>query len=472
MSQHRIRLIHRLFFYLEINEMEEKKKDSKIKILKDHLTSLIKFITYDLWRLDADDVGKKKSLLYNSLKSVILTVRNSQELQLGARAASLTYRTLLSTVPVLAVMFAIARGFGFQNIIKNELMSYFESQSTVLETAMQFIDSSLEHAKGGVFAGVGVVVLLYTIFILFSDIEDNFNRIWQIRKGRTIQRRVIDYFALIIFLPVFIILNSSLSVMIGSSTMYFDTFSYILNPLVTQFLKFLPYLITIVVLMLLYKFMPNTHVKFINALIGAIVAGTIYQIFQMLYINGQIWITRYNAIYGSFAALPLLLLWLQFSWYIILLGVELSYSIQNLERFSFEKETKNISRRYYDFLTILITSIITKRFANEKKPLTKDNISEQYNIPIRLANNIIDDLENMKIVARTPISDNEHDIAYQPAVDINLISMDYLMRKIDEYGSEDFLIDTDNEYQTHWNALLLSRKNMYDKGKDVLLKDL
>lgn len=450
----------------------KKKKVSKFTLLKQKLKEFLQFVSYDLWRVDSDEVGNRKSLLYNALKSVILTARNSQELQLDARAASLTYRTLLSTVPVLAVMFAISRGFGFQNIIKKELMVYFEGQSEILEKAMQFIDSSLEHAKGGVFAGIGVVVLFYTIFVLFSDIENNFNRIWQIRKGRTIQRRMTDYFALIIFLPVFIILNSSLSLMIGSSTMYFDTISYILNPLVTQILKFLPFLLTVLVFTLLYKFMPNTHVKFKNALIAGIVAGTAYQLFQMAYINGQLWITRYNAVYGSFAALPLLLLWLQLSWYIVLIGVELSYSIQNLERFSFEKETKNISRRYYDFLTVLITSIIAKRFANEKNPLTKDEISENYNIPIRLTNNIVDDLEAMQIIARTPVVENEHDIAYQPAVDINLISIDYLMKKIDEHGSEDFLIDKDESFRAEWDSLIKTRKQMYREGENILLKDL
>lgn len=450
----------------------KKKKRSKLTLLKEKIKEFLKFVSYDLWRVDSDEVGHKKNLLYNILKSVILTVRNSQELQLDARAASLTYRTLLSTVPVLAVMFAIARGFGFQNTIKKELMTYFEGQSEILEKAMQFIDSSLAHAKGGVFAGIGVIVLFYTIFTLFSDIENNFNRIWQIKKGRTIERRLTDYFALIIFLPVFIILNSSLSVMIGSSTMYFDTISYILNPLVTQILKFLPFLLTIFVFTLLYKFMPHTHVKFSNALIAGIVAGAAYQLFQMIYINGQIWITRYNAVYGSFAALPLLMLWLQLSWYIILIGVELSYSIQNLARFSFEKETKNISRRYYDFLTILIASIIVKQFANAKNPLTKDEISENYNIPIRLANNIVDDLDTMQIIAQTPAGENEHDIAYQPAVDIHIISMDYIMKKIDEYGSEDFLIDSEKEFKPHWKALIESRKTMYENGKNILLKDL
>jgi membrane protein len=401
-----------------------------------------------------------------------MTVRNTMELQLNVRAASLTYRTLLSLVPGLAVLFAVARGFGLLNIIKGQLSTYFPGQEEILLQVTEFIDNSLEHAQGGVFAGVGVIVLLYTVFILFSDIENNFNTIWQLSKGRTIQRRISDYFALIFIMPIFIVLNSALTIMISSSTVYFDAFSYILNPLVTQVLNILPFFIIILVLTLLYKFMPNTKVKFVNALIAGFVAGTALQIFQLVYISGQLWITKYNAIYGSFAALPLLLLWMQLSWNIVLMGVELSFSLQNIRKFYFEKETKNISRRYNDFFTILIASLIAKRFAMEKLPLTVDEISEKHSIPIRLTNQIIDLLQELQIISPTPDGEDEDVMAYQPAFDINLMSVKLLMSKIDVYGSESFRIDADIEFKSHWDALMRSRESLYSVDGDVLLKDL
>lgn len=453
--------------------MEEKKhKESKLSKLKNKIYNLIDFLTYDIWRLDARHVSGKRNIFYSGVKALIMTVRNSMELQLNDRAASLTYRTLLSLVPGLAVLFAVARGFGLQNIIEGQLFTYFPGQQDVLVEVTKIIDKSLKHAQGGVFAGIGVIVLLYTVFILFSQIENNFNTIWQLSKGRSIQRRISDYFALILIIPVFLILNSGLSLMISSSTVYFDAFSYILNPIVTQVLNVLPFFITILVLTLLYKFMPNTKVKFKNALIAGIVAGLAYQIFQMVYISGQLWITKYNAIYGSFAALPLLLLWLQLSWNIILLGVELSYSLQNIRKFYFEKETKNISRRYNDFFTILITSIIAKRFATEKLPLTADEISEKHAIPIRLTNQIIDLLQELQIITPTPWSKDEEIMAFQPAFDINLMSVNLLIDKIDTYGSEDFRIDTDVKFKSHWEALMHSRKSIYSADGDELLKNL
>ena len=218
--------------------------------------------------------------------------------------------------------------------------------------------------------------------------------------------------------------------------------------------------------------MPNTKVKFMNALIAGIVAGTAYQIFQIVYISGQLWITKYNAIYGSFAALPLLLLWLQLSWNIVLMGVELSFSLQNIRKFYFEKETKNISRRYNDFFTILITSLIAKRFATEKLPLTADEISEKHAIPIRLTHQIIDLLQDLKVISPTPWSEDEEIMAFQPAFDINLMTVKSLMEKVDTYGSEDFRIDTDSKFKSQWEALMNSRKSLYSIEGDALLKDL
>ena len=167
-----------------MKEEKDEKKDEKSKLskLKIKVSNLIDFLTYDIWRLDSQDVSGKRNIFYNGLRAVIMTIRNSMELKLNARAASLTYRTLLSLVPGLAVLFAVARGFGLQNIIKGELFSYFPGQQEMLLQVTEFIDNSLKHAQGGVFAGVGVILLLYTVFILFSDIENNFNTIWQLSK--------------------------------------------------------------------------------------------------------------------------------------------------------------------------------------------------------------------------------------------------------------------------------------------------
>lgn len=404
LSGYRTRLTGPLLFYFygmlkrkkRVSKQEEEDKPGLFERIRLQIKEWVHFLTYEIWRLNPENFSNKKNVLHNVLKVIMLTVRGVQEQNLGASSRSLTYRTILSLVPMLAVLFAIARGFGFEKILESQIFDFFnnsdtematdtlvdvsETTSFTIETIIKLVNNSLEHAKGGVFAGIGVILLLYTVILLFSDIENSFNRIWGVKKGRSIQRRAVDYFALILLLPIFAVLNYSLTALIQASTGPFDKFSYILDPVVTQVLNFLPFLVMIITLTLLYRFMPNTKVKWASALIGGIIGGIAIQLFQMIYLNGQLWIAKYNAIYGAFAAIPLLLLWVQMSWFIVLIGAELSYSAQNVRKFSFDRETKNISRRFRDFFTLMIASVIVKRFAEGETPLTADGIYIQSDI--------------------------------------------------------------------------------------------
>lgn len=533
MTVYRTRLTGQLFFYFncmakrgkKVSKQEEEDKPGLIERVRLKIKEWIHFLSYDIWRLNPENFSNKKNVSHNVLKVTMLTVRGVQEQNLGASSRSLTYRTILSLVPMLAVLFAIARGFGFENILESQIFDFFNSDdkevvavlpesqmatdtiidvsesinsdqeisivSTVqkpdslntdssitettaftIETLIKLVNNSLKHAQGGVFAGIGIILLLYTVILLFSDIENSFNRIWGVKKGRSIQRRAVDYFALILLLPIFAVLNYSLTALIQASTGPFDKFSYILDPVVTQVLNILPFLVMIITLTLLYRFMPNTKVKWSSALIGGIVGGIAIQLFQMIYLNGQLWIAKYNAIYGAFAAIPLLLLWVQMSWFIVLIGAELSFSAQNVRKFSFDRETKNISRRFRDFFTIMITSVIVRRFAEGETPLTADQISMKCKIPIKLTNDIIDELHKLQIILPTPTPQDDRVMAYQPALDINLLTVNDLMEQIDKEGSEDFLIDVEGDFAQHWDALMDTRISIYESSKDVMLKDL
>jgi membrane protein len=234
-------------------------------------------------------------------------------------------------------------------------------------------------------------------------------------------------------------------------------------------IKIVPFGIIILLFTVFYMFIPNTKVKFGSALFGAVFAGIAFQIFQNVYISGQIWIAQYNTIYGSFAILPLLLLWLQLSWFICLTGVELSFSNQNIRKFDFEKEVNTISRRYKDFLILLIASLITKRFETGEKPYTADELSNNYNIPTQLTGDILFFLTQSGIIAKTPAQEQSVQ-AYIPAIDIHKITLNYLFEKIDAFGSEDFLIDKDKLFRKEWEAV----KNLrtVDNLQNVLVKDL
>jgi membrane protein len=432
-------------------------------LLKNRIKQLVRFLSYDIWRLD-ETAGSLKSALYNVIKTFILTYRNINIYQLNTRAGSLTYNTLLSIVPMLAVLFAIADGFGFQNIVKSELFDYFEGQKEALSKAMEFVDKSLEYASGGIFLGIGLVLLLYTVVSLLSNIEANFNSIWRVKEGRSYYRQFTDYIAFILIAPVFLLCNAGLSVFLNSS-LELEYIGIIISP----FVKIIPYAITILLFTIFYIFMPNTRVKFSSALFGAVFAGIAFQIFQNIYISGQIWISKYNAIYGSFAVLPLLLLWLQLSWFICLIGVELSFANQNIRKFNFEKEVNTISRRYKDFLIMLITSLIVRRFENEEAPYTADELSSSYKIPTQLTSDILFFLNRAGVIAKTPAKEQGVQ-AYIPAIDINKITVNYLFEKIDRFGSEDFLIDTDVRFRDEWD--MVKKLRYLSISENILVKDI
>jgi membrane protein len=488
---------------------------------------LMLFLTYDIWRQNPQTLSNNKNILYNAIKTIILTVRNTQEQNIPASARSLTYRTILSIVPLLAILFAIARGFGIENILENTVFNFLanndpisvenvapkpnlssfeiipnyifppdtvdvwlvetdiatipasEAPSSTPEKTLAFlgllfeiVNQSLSTAQGGsVFAGIGIVLFLYTIMLLFIDIENSFNRIWQVSKGRNWRRKASDYFAFILLMPILIVVANTISIINFPQNKWLETL-HGLYPFLSRLLDIIPYAIILISLTFLYAFMPNTKVRLTNAFIAAFTAGTVFYFFQMLYLSGLLWIAHYNAIYGTFAAIPLMLLWIHTSWFIVLVGAEISYAAQNVGKFSFEKETRNISRRYKDFFTLMITSIIVQRFAEDKPPLNADQISQRCKSPARLTKNILNELQSMKIISPTPSLDDDRIMAYLPALDINHLSVNYLMSRLDKRGSEDFNIEMEGDFQEHWDALIEQRKRMYEGKDDVLLKDL
>lgn len=425
----------------------------------------LRFLTYDIWRVDNGDKSAKRLNFYNVVKAFILAFRNINGSQLSTRANALTFSTLLAIVPMLAVLFAIARGFGFQKIVESQLFSFFSGQQEYLEKAMGQIDSSIKYAQGGIFLGIGVVLLLYTVVNLLSTVEHNFNNTWGVKKDRPYHKMFTDYLALIIIAPVIIICNAGISLFLTSVN--FTLIDIVVSPI----LQVVPYIVVIFLFTFIFAYIPNTKVKFGAALLGGIFTGVGFQIFQWLYISGQIWISKYNAIYGSFAALPLLLLWLQLTWTITLLGVKLSFAYQNINKFSFENETENISRRYKDFVIIMIMSLIAKRFAKGGKPYTADEISENFSIPTKLTGDILFFLENVGLIVELP-SDDEFVKSYIPALDINMITVSFLFDKINQYGSEDFVIDIKEKFRNDWEVMIEISNYSKTPAGQILLKDL
>ena len=349
-------------------------------------------------------------------------------------ASSLTYSSLLAIVPIMAVVFAIARGFGYSIYIEKWFTNTLASQPDVAETLITFVNSYLKHTQKGVFLGIGLLFMLWTVLMLISNIEKAFNDIWQVKRQRSIFRTITDYIALLFLIPIAIVISSGLSIWVAALNHQLQDV-IVLGPMMSFMIELSPYVFLSIAFTLLYLFMPNTNVKLKSAILPGVVAGVSMQLFQSVYINSQIWISSYNAIYGSFAIIPFFLLWIQTSWIICLVGAEISYCRQNAEDFMAlaPKEPSFNSRLEMSWRIMLL---IKERFCIGGSPLTAMEIKERTGLPMRSINILLYDLIRIRFLAEI-VHDEKGDIArYLPAEDMNNLTQDCLRNRLADLGDK------------------------------------
>jgi membrane protein len=404
---------------------------NKFKKIKDNLVTAVQFITVDIWRIPLRDMPFGKNILISQLRILLLALRGVREDRLQLRAPALTLYSIFSLVPAVTLAFSIARGFGLEIYVERQLQIALSGREEVLSWLLEFTRTLLLHFRQGLFAVLGTVLLLYTITMLLVHIERSFNEIWQVSRGRSLGRRFTDYFAIMFIAPLFFILAGATTVLINSQLQ--QTGSAILSPLLLFLVRVLPYVLIWIVLTLLYLVMPNTNVKLTAALYAGIIAGTIFQFVQWFYIKFQIGVSNYSAIYGSFAALPLLLLWMQVSWLVVLFGAELSYAKHNVAKYEFEAETKNISSYNKKILALYILHLLIARFQQGGSPMTPGQISRNLEIPNSLVRKILNELEAVSLINQVN-TDKPAETAYQPAIDIQAISIRKVLERLDKKG--------------------------------------
>lgn len=428
----------------------------------------LQFLTVGIWRVTDEEATPLQHRIYACIKIVLLSIRQFTADRIPVRASALTYSTLLSIIPILALLFAIARGLGFDALMETQFRTSVTQQQA--ELIITWVNSYLEHAQSGIFIGVGLIMLLWTVLILTDNIERSFNAIWQVKHPRTVFRKITDYFSMLLLLPLLIVISSGLTIFMTTYVKQMDNY-LLLGPVLKFLVRMIPYTLTWGMFIGLFVFIPNTKVRLSHAILPGILAGSAFQAFQYFYINSQIWVSNYNAIYGSFAAIPMFLLWTQISWTICLLGAEMSYISQNLNAFSFDKETENISRRYHDFFCTIILAAICKRFEQIQVPYTAEELSREHRIPIRLTKRILYELQDMHLIYEAVSDEKGRDITYIPGVDINRLTVGMLLTKLDMNGSEDFKIDN-ARYPDSWKVLVKARKEFTEQNNRILLKDL
>jgi membrane protein len=309
---------------------------------------------------------------------------------------------------------------------------------------------------------------------LLNHIESSFNHIWRIKSSRLWHRKFTDYLTIMIIAPVFIILSSSITIFVSTNLADYMSEAPILEffkPIVGFLVRFAPFFITWLTLTILFIVMPNAKVNFVPALISGIVAGTILQVMQWLYIDLQYGITKLSAIYGSFAAVPLFIIWLQSSWIIVLLGAELSFANQNVSRYAYESEALLISNYQKRALVLMILQMIIRNFSVGEKPISAEQIGTTLKIPVRLARDLLQDLSNVNLVSI--IHENEHkERLYQPALDINKMTVSFVLSRLDKKGVEHIMVTKNKDYDKVMAILEKFDRLIAKSDSNILIKDL
>lgn len=435
------------------------------------IESIIQFFQTDIWRINQNDVSPLKFLLLEVLKKLILAIRFFTTKRVLQKASALTYSTLLAIVPITAVVFAIARGFGYNKYIEVWFREAFESQPQVADVIIGFVNSYLVHTKSGVFLGIGLIFMLYTVLMLVSNIEDAFNEIWQVKKPRSIFRTFTDYLAMFFLFPIIIVITSGISIFMATIADSMPDF-LLLGPTIRFLIDLSPYVLMSGMFIALYIFMPNTHVKPINAVFPGILAGFAMQGLQIFYIHSQMFLSSYNAIYGSFAALPLFMLWLQISWTICLFGAELSYTNQNLDYYDYDANTGEISHRYKILLNALLLSRICKRFANGQKPLTALELSKQTTIPIRIVNDLLYQQMQAGLVIEISTDEKGETSCFMPAEDIKNLTLGTMIDRLESYGQWKIDLDVSELFSEQWGKAMELRSMYLRDSRQISVQDL
>ena len=429
---------------------------------------LIRFFQKDIWRISRDEMSPVKFLWVEVLKKLLLAIRFFTAKRVMQKAAALTYSTLLAIVPIMAVVFAIARGFGYNKYIEVWFRSAFESQPQAADIIIGFVNSYLVHTQSGVFLGVGLLFMLYTVLMLVSNVEDAFNEIWQVKKPRSIFRTFTDYLAMFFMFPIIIVLTSGISIFMATVANSLPNF-LLLGPFVRLLIDMLPYVLMAGLFIALYIFMPNTRVRPISALVPGILAGIAMQGLQIFYIHSQMFLSSYNAIYGSFAALPLFMLWVQISWTICLFGAELCYTNQNLDYYDYDANTGEISHRYKLLMASLLMSKICQRFAKGQRAYSAYELRGLTNIPIRIVNDLLYELIDAKLLIEISGDEKGETSRFMPAEDISHMTYGMMVDRLESKGRWKNVSEL---FKGEWAKAIELRSEYLRGARDIKLQDL
>ncbi len=425
------------------------------------------FVSKKIWHIRLDKVDKKQAPLIRQLRILSLAVRGFHEDNCLTKATALTFYTLFSIVPVLALGFAISTGFGYEKDLQELLSKNYPEYKDLLDNAFVSADSLLARTQGGLIAGVGTVLLLWSVLKLLVSIEASFNDIWEIKKGRSWVRKVTDYLTVMMIGPIFLIVAGGLTVAIQTKIGSI----HLLGVVGTFLVKLLAYALVASLFTFIYIVLPNTRVSFKSAASAAVVTTVLFELLQWAYLKFQIGASQMNAIYGGFAALPLFFIWVQYSWYVVLFGAEIAFAGQNVDNYELENEISTLSVRYKKVISLMIANLVAREFYKGERALTAVQIAHQLDLPAKLARNILNDFTAAGILVEVRPEPNK-DVVYQPGVTESRFTVKYLMDAMEKHGVNSLPINDTMEL-IHINELMREMDKSLDNDLgNTLVRDI
>jgi len=431
------------------------------------VSKIFSFITHDIWHLDIQVLSKRKAFWVRQLKVGLITLREFNNGKVNVQASSLSFYLIVSIVPIAGLMFAVSSGFGIEEQIKNWLTELLPEQQDVVDYLLSLAKNAIDSARGGWLAGVGIVILLWSSLNMFVQIEEALNSIWHAKRSRSWTRRFADYMSIMLIAPVLLILSNSITV---TFRFYIDSIIEevpIAGSIAPILFTIFPLLLVWIIFTLLYVVMPNVKVRFMPALISAIIAGTVFYYVEQLYIYSQVSLSKYNAIYGSLAAIPLFLLCAKIGWQIVLFGAELSFAYQNIDSYEHEMlEKDNISHHNLSILSLYVLKSIIKGFETGDPPKPLSVLSEESGLSIRSLNVVTEAL--IKCGMLLEVNTDHKDDAFVPAMDINKITVGMVLKKLDGYGD---MVAIDNiPVEMEYISEIMNNINQYLDKKEGQIK--
>ncbi len=390
-------------------------------------TGVRTFFATALWEMNPDDYSGAKRLAVTGLQTTALLLRAFRSDHCPLRAAALSFTTILSIGPFLALAFAILKGLGVQNRVEPFILSQVAAGSAdVVDRIVTYINNTRMASLGT----VGLLSLVVTVITLFGHIEEAFNTVWGVKETRPLPRKFSDYLSVLVSAPLLMLAAMSVATSLQSKTLvqWVRANTY-LGDLFIYGIRFVQHVSVWAALVFLYIFIPNTKVRFRSALFGGILAGTLWQATQWGYIHFQVGVARYNAIYGTVAVLPIFMVWIYTSWLIVLFGVELVCAHQNIRTFRRELRVPASYGMKELFAVATLQSII-EGFHAGHPPLTVEALAERLDIPTRISREMLEVLEGGGYISTTAGDPP----AYQPARDIDDITVKEVLDTLKNSG--------------------------------------